>query len=91
VALHMPMVPELAVTMLAWGRLGVIRSQVFVGFSGTACGHRIADPGSRVLITMDRYYRGGQLAEKVKAGEAVAAARQEGQEVDTVLVPRQLT
>jgi acetyl-CoA synthetase len=89
VTLHMPMVPELAVTMLACARLGVIHSQVFGGFSGTACGHRIADSGSRVLITMDGYYRGGQLTDhKVKADEAVAAARQEGQDVDTVLVWR---
>ena len=89
VTLHMPMVPELPVTMLACARLGVIHSQVFGGFSGTACGHRIADSGSRILITMDGYYRGGQLADhKVKADEAVAAARQEGQEVDKVLVWR---
>ena len=89
VTLHMPMVPELPVTMLACARLGVIHSQVFGGFSGTACGHRIADSGSRVLITMDGYYRGGQLADhKVKADEAVAAAGREGQQVDRVLVWR---
>jgi acetyl-CoA synthetase len=89
VTLHMPMVPELPVTMLACARLGIIHSQVFGGFSGTACGHRIADSGSRVLITMDGYYRGGQLTDhKVKADEALAAARQEGQEVDKVLVWR---
>src|SRR5215469_2541681 len=51
VTLHMPMVPELPVTMLACARLGVIHSQVFGGFSGAACGHRIADSGSRVLLT----------------------------------------
>jgi acetyl-CoA synthetase len=89
VTLHMPMVPELAVTMLACARLGVIHSQVFGGFSGTACGHRIADSGSRILITMDGYYRAGQLTDhKVKADEALAAAGQEGQEVDKVLVWR---
>jgi acetyl-CoA synthetase len=89
VTLHMPMVPELAVTMLACARLGVIHSQVFGGFSGTACGHRIADSGSRILITMDGYYRGGQFADhKVKADEAVAAAAQEGQDVGKVLVWR---
>src|SRR6266568_2231948 len=87
VTLHMPMVPELAVTMLACARLGVVHSQVFGGFSGTACGHRIADSGSRFLITMDGYYRAGQLTDhKVKADEAVAAASQEGQDVDKVLV-----
>ena len=77
VTLHMPMVPELPVTMLACARLGVIHSQVFGGFSGTACGHRIADSGSRILITMDGYYRAGQLADhKIKADEALAAASQ---------------
>jgi acetyl-CoA synthetase len=65
-------VPELAVTMLACARLGVIHSQVFGGFSGTACGHRIADSGSRVLITMTATTAGGQLTDhKVKADEAL--------------------
>jgi acetyl-CoA synthetase len=89
VTLHMPMVPELPVTMLACARLGVIHSQVFGGFSGAACGHRIADSGSRILITMDGYYRAGKLSDhKVKADEALAVASQEGQEVDKVLVWR---
>ena len=89
VTFHLPMVPELPVAMLACARLGVIHSQVFGGFSGTACGHRIADSGSRVLVTMDGYYRGGELVDhKVKADEAVAAARQEGAGVDKVLVWR---
>jgi acetyl-CoA synthetase len=91
VTLHMPMVPETAVTMLACARLGVIHSQVFGGFSGQACGTRIADSGSRVLITMDGYYRSGTLTDhKVKADEAVAEAARQGQEVDRVLVWRRL-
>jgi acetyl-CoA synthetase len=89
VTLHMPMVPELPVVMLACARLGAIHSQVFGGFSGAACGHRIADSGSKILITMDGYYRSGDLLDhKVKADEAVEAARKEGQEVDRVLVWR---
>jgi len=89
VTLHMPMVPEAAVTMLACARLGVIHSQVFGGFSGQACGTRIADSGSRVLITMDGYYRaGGMTDHKVKADEALAEAARQGQEVDKVLVWR---
>jgi len=89
VTLHMPMVPELPVTMLACARLGVIHSQVFAGFSGAAAGGRIADSGSKILITMDAYYRSGDLLDhKVKADEAVEAARKEGQEVDKVLVWR---
>jgi acetyl-CoA synthetase len=89
VTLHMPMVPELPVTMLACARLGVVHSQVFGGFSGNACGTRIADSGSRVLITMDGYYRSGTLVDhKVKADEAVTEAHAQGQEVDKVLVWR---
>jgi acetyl-CoA synthetase len=89
VTLHMPMVAELPVTMLACARLGVIHSEVFGGFSGNACGSRIADSGSRVLITMDGYYRAGGLTDhKVKADEAVDVATKEGQEVDKVLVWR---
>jgi acetyl-CoA synthetase len=89
VTLHMPMVPELPITMLACARLGVVHSQVFGGFSGNACGTRIADSGSRVLITMDGYYRSGDLVDhKVKADEALAEAHKQGQDVDKVLVWR---
>jgi acetyl-CoA synthetase len=89
VTLHMPMVPELPVTMLACARLGVIHSQVFGGFSGNACGTRIADSGSRVLITMDGYYRAGSITDhKVKADEAIAEAARLDQDVDKVLVWR---
>ena len=89
VTLHMPMVPELPITMLACARLGIIHSQVFGGFSGNACGTRIADSGSRVLITMDGYFRAGSVTDhKVKADEAVAEAARQGQDVDQVLVWR---
>ena len=89
VTLHMPMVPEAIVTMLACARIGAVHSQVFGGFSGNACGTRIADSGSRVLITMDGYYRaGGMQDHKVKADEAIAEAARQGQEVDKVLVWR---
>jgi acetyl-CoA synthetase len=92
VTLHMPMVPEAIVTMLACARIGAVHSQVFGGFSGNACGTRIADSGSRVLITMDGYYRaGGMQDHKVKADEAIAEAARQGQEVDKVLVWRRKT
>ena len=91
VTFHLPMVPELPVAMLACARLGVIHSEVFGGFSGTACGGRIADSGSRVLVTIDSYYRNGELIDhKVKADEAVAAAAAEGVEIDKVLVFRRV-
>ena len=72
VTLHLPMVAELPITMLACARLGVIHSQVFSGFSGKASADRVVDSESRVLITMDAYYRGGQLIDhKEKADTAV--------------------
>ncbi len=89
VTFHLPMVPDLPVSMLACARLGVIHNQVFGGFSGTACGGRMADSGSRILVTMDGYYRNGELIDhKAKADEAIAAAREQGLEVDKVLVWR---
>ncbi|HVC14104.1 MAG TPA: acetate--CoA ligase [Acidimicrobiales bacterium] len=89
VTLHMPMVLELPIVMLACARLGVIHSQVFAGFSGAACGGRISDSQSRVLITMDGYYRSGTLLDhKEKADEAVERAKEEGQDVDKVIVYR---
>ena len=89
VTFHLPMVPELPVSMLACARMGVIHSEVFGGFSGAACGHRMADSQSKVLVTMDSYYRNGELIDhKAKADEAIAAAREEGQEIEKVLVWR---
>jgi len=89
VTLHLPMTPELPITMLACARLGVVHSVVFGGFSGEACGIRIADSGSRVLITMDGYYRNGKLLDhKANADIAAATAAKEGQKVDKVLVWR---
>jgi acetyl-CoA synthetase len=87
VTIHMPMVPELPVVMLACARLGAVHSVVFGGFSGKACGERISDSGSKVLVVMDAYYRSGKLLEhKSKADEAVKTAEAEGQKVEKVLV-----
>jgi acetyl-CoA synthetase len=87
VTFHMPMVLHLPITMLACARLGIIHSQVFGGFSGQACGARIQDSGSRVLITMDSYWRNGALIDhKANADIAVRTAQEMGQDVDKVLV-----
>ncbi len=89
VTIHMPMVPELPITMLACARLGVIHSVVFAGFSGHACGERIADSGSKVLVTIDCYSRNGLLLDhKLNAEQAIATANQEGQAVEQLLVWR---
>src|SRR5664280_2765845 len=87
VTLHMPMVAELPITMLACARLGIIHSQAFCGFSGKACADRIVDSGSYYLITMDAYFRGGSLIDhKEKADIAVEEAAQEGRKIKKVLV-----
>jgi acetyl-CoA synthetase len=87
VTIHMPMIPELPITMLACARLGVIHSVVFGGFSGEACGLRAADSGSRVLIYADGYHRNGKWVDhKGNADVAVATAKKEGQAVDKVLI-----
>ena len=89
VTLHLPMTLELPITMLACARLGVIHSQVFSGFSASACAHRIVDSKSRVLITMDAYHRGGKLIDHGKKAEpTVAEAAREGVEIEKVLVWR---
>ncbi|HYB28327.1 MAG TPA: acetate--CoA ligase [Solirubrobacteraceae bacterium] len=91
ITFHLPMVPELPVSMLACARLGVIHSEVFGGFSGAACGQRMADAHSTVLVTMDAYSRNGDLIDhKVKADEAIEEARKEGIEVEKVLVWRRI-
>ena len=87
VTIHMPMIAELPITMLACARLGVVHSVVFGGFSGEACGLRAADSGSRVLVYADSYYRSGKLADhKAAADLAIEAAKREGQTIDKVLV-----
>src|SRR6266704_2516255 len=87
VTLHMPMVAELPITMLACARLGVIHSQVFSGFSGKAGADRIWDSESRLLITMDAYYRAGKLLDhKEKADTAYDEAVKEGHKAEKVLI-----
>ncbi len=87
VTLHMPMVAELPVTMLACARLGIIHSEVFGGFSGEALADRTMNSGSRVLITIDAYHRGGKLLDhKVNADIAVNTAKKLGYKVDKVLI-----
>jgi acetyl-CoA synthetase len=87
VTVHMPMSAELPITMLACARLGVIHSVVFGGFSASACADRIVDSNSRVLITMDSYYRAGKLLNhKAVDDEACELAAKDGQKVDKLLI-----
>ncbi|MBI4530310.1 MAG: acetate--CoA ligase, partial [Candidatus Latescibacteria bacterium] len=89
VTFHLPMTLDLPVSMLACARLGVIHSEVYGGFSGAACGDRIVDSGSHILVTIDGYYRNGELLDhKIKADEAVQVAQKHGVKVDKVLIWR---
>ena len=61
VTIYLPMIPEIAIAMLACARIGAIHSVVFAGFSSEALGGRIADCGSTLVITADEGLRGGKL------------------------------
>jgi acetyl-CoA synthetase len=60
VCLYLPMVPELAIAMLACARIGAIHSVVFGGFSAESLAHRINDSSCRLLITANGSLRGGK-------------------------------
>jgi acetyl-CoA synthetase len=61
VALYMPLVPELAIAMLACARIGAVHSVVFGGFSAESLRDRINDLEACVLVTADGGYRRGQV------------------------------
>ncbi|MBT9160412.1 MAG: Acetyl-coenzyme A synthetase [Dehalococcoidia bacterium] len=60
VAIYMPMVPELAVVMLACTRIGAIHSIIFGGFSADAVQGRVNDSGCKILITSNDSRRAGK-------------------------------
>jgi acetyl-CoA synthetase len=73
VSIYLPMIPELAIAMLACVRIGAIHSVVFGGFSAEALRDRILDCKSTLLITADGYWRSGkQIKSKDGADTAVA-------------------
>jgi acetyl-CoA synthetase len=75
VAIYLPLVPELAVAMLACARIGAVHSVVFGGFSAEALRDRINDQHARLLITADGGYRRGNVVQlKRVADEALEHA-----------------
>ncbi|MDW7709556.1 MAG: acetate--CoA ligase [Deferrisomatales bacterium] len=73
VSMYLPMVPELAVAMLACARIGAVHSVVFGGFSADALKDRIQDCESNFLVTCDGFYRGAKLVnQKAQADDAMA-------------------
>jgi acetyl-CoA synthetase len=87
VTLYLPMIPEAAVAMLACARIGAVHSIVFGGFSPDALAGRIADCGSRVVITCDEGLRGGKHV-PLKANVDAALKQPSTSCVETVVVVR---
>ncbi|MGE3107573.1 MAG: acetate--CoA ligase [Phycisphaerales bacterium] len=66
VTIYMPMVPELAVAMLACARIGAAHSVIFGGFAPTAISERAIDADSKVILTADGGYRRGEIVPLLK-------------------------
>src|SRR5947209_834489 len=73
VAVYMPMVPELAVALLACARIGAPHTVVFGGFSAEALAGRIQDCKARVLVTADGGYRRGKIVPLKENADGAAA------------------
>ncbi len=72
VSIYLPMIPELAITMLACTRIGAVHSIVFGGFSAEALRDRINDCEAKILITCDGTYRGAKaVPQKGNADKAL--------------------
>lgn len=82
VAIYMPMILEVIVSMLACARIGAVHAVVFSAFSSTALKVRLMDTEAKVLITCDGYFRRGKVTNlKKNADEAIL-----GTNVDKVVV-----
>lgn len=87
VCIYLPMIPELAVALLACARIGAVHSVVFAGFSARALSSRIQDADCKMVITADGSYRG---AKTIDLKGIVDEALQSCPSVETVLVARRI-
>ncbi|APD07788.1 acetate--CoA ligase [Flavobacteriaceae bacterium UJ101] len=87
VCLYMPMIPELAIAMLACARIGAVHSIVFAGFSSTAIASRINDAQCKLLITANEVYRG---TKRVALKEICDEALKDCPSIERVIVYRRM-
>ncbi len=85
VCLYMPMIPELAIAMLACARIGAVHSIVFAGFSSSALSSRINDSQCKMLITANEVYRG---AKPINLKKVCDEALENAPSVETMIVYR---
>ncbi len=91
VTIYLPMIPELAIAMLACARIGAIHSVVFGGFSAESLKDRIVDSRCSLLITSDGTYRGSKAVTlKQIADDALAGSEREGVKVPRCVVVRRV-
>ena len=87
VCIYLPMIPELAISVLACARIGAIHSVVFAGFSATALSTRINDSDCKMVITSDGSYRG---AKTIDLKGIVDEALEDCSCIETVLVAKRI-
>ena len=87
VCVYLPMIPDLAVSVLACARIGAIHSVVFAGFSATALSTRINDSDCKIVITSDGSYRGNKT---IDLKEIVDEALNDCASVNSVLVAKRI-
>lgn len=83
ICIYMPMIPELAIAVLACARIGAIHSVVFAGFSSTALAARINDAKCNILLTADGSFRGSKI---VQLKEIADIALQQTPSIHTSIV-----
>lgn len=88
VCIYLPMVPELAMTMLACARIGAAHSVIFGGFSADSLAERTNDAQAKVIVTADGGYRRGNIVPLLKITEE--ALEHGCPTVDTILVLNRL-
>jgi acetyl-CoA synthetase len=87
VAVFMPLVPEVAVALLACARLGAVFLPLFSGYGAAAIAGRLNDGGARVLLCADGFHRRGQV---IRMKETADQALRESPAVEHVVVFRRL-